>query len=86
MLENFKSSGIKPSSILHINVAINYQPKKPVSVAMPIPYGLNQGEDVKIFKSDHGDNFTDVTDTTSVQVSECYVLLRVKHFTKYVDL
>ena len=86
MCEDFKSAGIKSSVILHINVASNDQPKMPVSIAMPIPYGLSQGEDIKIFKAGHGFDFTDVTETTSFKVSELHVLLKVEQFSKYVDI
>jgi len=83
MYEGFKSAGIKPSVILHINAANNDQPKKPVSIAMPIPKDVNQDENIRIFQCEHGDDFTDVTGKISFKIKEHCVILRVDHFTKY---
>ena len=86
MHKEFRSDGINPSSILHIKVGNNNQPKKPVSITMPIPYGFKQGGDIRILQCDYGDDFKDVTERISFTISDQNVLFRVEHFTKYVRL
>ena len=81
MCEDFEAIGIKPCIFLHVSVGSNIQPKKPVTMALPIPADSIQCGEIMILQGDDGDDLIDVTNDVSYVYAEHEVILEVAHFT-----
>ena len=80
MKDDFNAVGLKPSLILHVNVTNGEQPKKPVTLSIPVPDGVDESKILTIMQGENDDELVDVTGECSYVLEMGIVSLKIHHF------
>ena len=79
MREDFNAVGLKPSPLLHVNVTNGEQPKKPVTLSIPIPDGVDETYSITIMQGENDDELDNVT-VSSYVIKSGVISFKVHHF------
>ena len=80
MREDFNAVGLKPSLLLHVNVTNGEQPKKPVTISIPVPNGVDETSVLTIMQGEDIDELDDFTEESSYVIKSGIISFKVHHF------
>ena len=80
MREDFNAVGLKPSLLLHVNVTNGEQPKKPVTISIPVPNGVDETSVLTIMQGEDIDELDDFTEESSCVINSGIISFKVHHF------